>query len=115
MRVRRRGYCRFECVPITDEHHLLHTARQRGVDQSTVQQAAPENWYDHPFELAALSFLNRDGVSQIDAVELLLRDFLPRTIERAQQAAFPVRVQNLLDPAQRAVPQLFPRSRSPDK
>jgi len=36
MRTRRRGDGHLECVPVADEHHLFHSARQRGVDQSAV-------------------------------------------------------------------------------
>src|SRR5712692_4684055 len=40
-------------------------------------------------------------------MEILLGDFLARTIETAQQGASPVRAQDAFDSAQRAVPKLF--------
>lgn len=60
-----------------------------------------------PHVLAARCFVDGDGVGQIDTMEVLLGNFVPRTIERAQQGVFPVRAQDAVDFAQRAIPQLF--------
>src|SRR6516165_1841403 len=108
VRTRRRGDGRVERVPAADEHHLFHPSSQGGVDQSTIQQASLHNGHDHPFELAALRFVNGDRVSQLDALEVCLRDFVLRAIERTQKSAPSVRAQNALDSAQRTVPQLLP-------
>jgi hypothetical protein len=70
---------------VRKQNDLFHPARQSGVDHSAVQQAALDNRHNHCFELAALRFVDGDGVGQIDAIEVLLRDFVPRALERAQQ------------------------------
>ena len=83
VRMRRGGNGRIECVRVTNENDLFHAARQCGVDQSAIQQSALYNGYNHPFELATLRFVNRDGVGHVDLMEILLGDFLACTIETA--------------------------------
>jgi hypothetical protein len=85
LRARRRDDGSVECVPVAKQNDLFHPARQSGVDHSAVQQAALDNLHNRCFELAALRFVDGDGVGQINAMEVLLRDFVTRAIGRARQ------------------------------
>ena len=83
---------------VADEHHLFHPASQGSVNQSAIQQAGLCNGHGHPFELAALRFVDGDRVRQVEAVKILFReiDHAFFRIASYQEPAQSARIQQIL-------------------
>jgi hypothetical protein len=95
----RRGHCGVESVPGSDEYHLLRAASHRGVDQSAVQQSTLEDGHDHATELAALRFVDGDGVRDLDSMEIFLSKLVENAIQATHQRLPPIRLGDSLDVA----------------